>query len=86
MAGVFLNTVYKADLPIRLALEIRLFDTLDSAVAKNCQGSTPANTMSAYGAVPSEVSFATCPKIMVNTTIVRNGRINVQVTPIAVCL
>jgi len=44
----------KYTLLIRLAFVRRLFDASPTAAAKKLQGSMPAKTISAYGAVPSE--------------------------------
>src|SRR5579864_169799 len=63
----------KYTLLIRLALLSMLLEESVSAVAKNVQGSIPANTKSAYGAVPSDGSLASLPNATVNTTMVRNG-------------
>src|SRR5262245_45225506 len=46
----------KYTLLMRLALPMRLFDASANAVAKKLHGNMPANTISAYGAVPSEGS------------------------------
>src|SRR5262249_51566274 len=76
----------KYTLLMRWALPMRLFEASPSAVAKKLQGSRPANTISAYGVAPSEGSPANLPKMTVNTTVVRNGRMNAQAAPITVCL
>src|SRR5438094_8887460 len=58
----------KYTLLMRWALLMRLLEASLSAVAKKLQGSRPANTISAYGVVPSEGSPANLPKTTVNTT------------------
>src|SRR5258705_6314173 len=65
----------KYTLPMRLALLIRLLEASATAVAKKLHGNMPAKTIKAYGAVPSDGSWANFPNTTVNTTIVRNGRI-----------
>src|SRR6476660_613996 len=54
-------------------------------VEKNCHGSMAAYTRIGYG-TPPDGSFANRPKTIVNTSIVRNGRITLQASPITVCL
>ena len=56
---------------IRLELVTKLLLASPSAVAKNCQGSMPANTSSAYGVSDGVGSFATRPKITVKRVSVR---------------
>src|SRR5262245_1588468 len=46
----------KYTLLMRLALPMRLFEASATAVAEKLQGNMPANTISAYGVVPSEGS------------------------------
>ena len=53
---------------------------------RKLQGSMPAKTINAYGAVPSEGSLASLPKTTVKITMVRNGRMSAQAAPITVCL
>src|SRR5215204_3331531 len=76
----------KYTLLIRLALPTRLLDESVSAPEKKVHGSMPANTMIAYGAVPSEGKLANLPKMMVKTTMVKSGRITAHAVPITVCL
>src|SRR4029077_5343377 len=68
----------KYTLLIRLALPIRLLEASATAVAKKLHGSIPAKTISAYGAVPSDGSWASLPKTTVKMIIVRNGRMMAQ--------
>src|SRR4029077_5410403 len=70
---------------MRLALVMRELLPSEREVANNCHGSIAANTMTGYG-TPSLGSLAMRLKTKTNTTIVRNGRITAQRTPITVCL
>ena len=63
-----------------------MFDASPRIVENRNHGSMPAKTMIGYGAVPSLGRLASRPKTIVKTTIVRNGRITAQATPITVCL
>src|SRR5437867_1326076 len=76
----------KYTLLISLSLPIRLLDASPSAVENRDQGSIAAKTIKAYGAAPSLGRPATRPKITVKTTIVKNGRMIAQATPMIVCL
>src|SRR6185312_10815959 len=61
----------KYTLLMSFSLYIRLLEASLNPVEKNVHGRTPANTMSAYGAWPSDGNLAILPKTMVNTNIVR---------------
>src|SRR5438477_12003326 len=83
LAGTTTRGKYIFD--IRFALLTRLLPLSKSAVEKNCHGSIPQNTSKGYG-TPADGIFPNLPKTMVNTSIVRMGRIMDQTTPTAVCL
>src|SRR5438105_5391741 len=70
---------------IRLAFVINELLPSEREVANNCHGSIAAKTMTGYG-TPSLGSLAFRLKTNTKTTIVRNGRITAQSTPITVCL
>src|SRR5262249_2787066 len=76
----------KYTLLIRLALPTTLFEASESTPEKKAHGSIQPKTMIAYGPDPTEGRLAKCPKMTVNTTIVRNGRMTAQAAPITVCL
>ena len=50
---------------MRLALLMRLLEASESEVGKKLHGSMPANTIRAYGAVPSEGSLTSLPNMTV---------------------
>ena len=63
---------------------MRLLLASESAVEKNCHGSSAANTRSGYGdgrGQPGDLA-----KMTVKMIIVSNGRSNAHATPMAVCL
>jgi hypothetical protein len=70
---------------IIFALDTRLLPLSVIEVEKNCQGSIPQKTRRGYGR-PLAGILPSFPKTTVRTTIVRNGRINDQLTPTTVCL
>src|SRR5204863_7584275 len=76
----------KYTLLIRFEFAMRLLDASVMPLANNAQGSIPAKTISGYGASPADGNFAIRPKMTVNTTMVRSGRISADVAPIIVCL
>ena len=57
----------------------------DSAAEKYVQGTSAMSENTGYG-IPSEGTFARCPKKIVNTTIVISGWIIAHPAPSAVCL
>src|SRR6476660_8635203 len=70
----------------KFALAIKLFDASLRPDEKNVQGSIPANTISGYGAAPSEGKFAIRPKMTVKMIIIKSGLISAHAPPITVCL
>src|SRR5262245_1164322 len=76
----------KYTLLIRLALPTTLLDASANALEKKVQGSIPAKTMMAYGAVPSDGRLANLLKMAVKTTMVKKGRMTAHAAPITVCL
>jgi hypothetical protein len=83
LAGIIRRGKYIFE--IRLALPIRELLVSDKALAKNCHGRTAEKTRIGYG-TPSEGNFASFPKTIVNTTIVKKGRITAHAMPMTVCL
>src|SRR4051812_7535118 len=60
-------------------------EPLVAAVAKYVHGTSAASENNGYG-TPSDGTFASRPKKMVNTTIVRNGCSTLHPMPSTVCL
>ena len=54
--------------------------------SKKLHGSHAGEDDQRMGALPSDGSLASLPKMTVKTTIIRNGRISAQAMPITVCL
>jgi hypothetical protein len=67
------------------AFPVRQLAQSESRFENRYHGSIPANTINPYGKF-AESMFASEPKITVKTTMVRNGLITTQATPISVCL
>ncbi len=74
----------KYTLAIKSVLAIRLADDSVRPLAKNCQGSTAANTSTGSGAAPLWIPNSR--RKATKTSIVNAGRSSAHATPMAVCL